>query len=89
MASYQVTWINPDGADIDRRIDRLGGPGWGDSIDTIIHFIRSGAHDFWTDVQGRRVAVVVRQHHQTMRYYLTTLGDGFPPNNLLRLPRRP
>ena len=90
MASYQITCIIPDGADDDRRIDRLGGNGpsgrWEDSIDNIIAFIGQG-HDFWTQVAGRRVDVMRRTHPTSGRLYLTTEGDGFPPNNLLSLPR--
>lgn len=54
MADYQVTCIVPDGADADRRIDRLGGPNWNDSIDNVIRFIKTGAHRFYTSVGGRR-----------------------------------
>lgn len=86
MADYQVTCIRRDGADIDRRIDRLGGPGWNDTIDNVIAFIQCGAHRFWTSVNGVSVWVVVRQHHTSRRYYLATENDGYPPNNLLSLP---
>jgi hypothetical protein len=89
MADYQVTCITPDGTDADRRIDRLGGPGWNDSIDNVIDFIQRGHHRFWTSVAGRSVWVIVGQHPASGRHYLTTEGDGFPPNNLLNLPRCP
>lgn len=85
MADYQVTCITPDGNDADRRIDRLGGPGWNDSIDKVIGFIKSGSHRFYVSVGGLAVWVVVRRHSNG-REYLTTEGDGFPPNNLLNLP---
>lgn len=92
MADYQVTCIKPDGADADRRIDRLGGTRtteggtWNDSIDNVIAAIGRG-HTFWVSVQNRRVAVIRRVHHTSGRWYLTTEPDGFPPNNLLSLPR--
>lgn len=90
MASYEVTCIIPDGGDADRRIDRLGGNGpsgrWQDSIDNVINAIANG-HDFWVQVAGRRVKVIRKQHPTSYRWYLTTEGDGFPPNNLLKLPR--
>jgi hypothetical protein len=86
MADYQVTCITRDGADADRRIDRLGGPGWNDTIDNVIRFINSGAHRFWTTAQGQSVWLVVRRHPTSGREYLTTQVDGFPPNNLLSLP---
>ena len=86
MSDYQVTCIRRDGADTDRRIDRLGGPSWNDTIDNVIAFIQSGAHRFWTSVNGVSVWVVVRQHPTSRRYYLATESDGYPPNNLLSLP---
>lgn len=89
MTDYRVTCIKPDGADVDRRIDRLGGPDWNDSIDNVIRFIKSGAHRFWTSVGGKSVWIIVTTHPTSGRDYLTTEGDGFPPNNLLSLPRCP
>jgi hypothetical protein len=89
MADYRVTCIKPDGADDDRRIDRLGGPDWNDSIDNVIRFIKSGAHRFWVSVGGKSVWVIVKTHPTSGRDYLTTEGDDFPPNNLLSLPRCP
>lgn len=94
MASYQVTCIRPDGADADRRIDRLGGIGpdgagqWNDSIDNVIAAIGNG-HSFWVEVARQRVSVVRKVHPTSGRWYLTTQPDGFPPNNLLSLPRCP
>lgn len=90
MGDYQVTCIIPDGGDTDRRIDRLGGTFHAESqpIDTVIRWIDEG-HTFWTMVSGRRVRVIDKRHPQTNRRYLTTEGDGFPPNNLLKLPRCP
>ena len=88
MASYQVTCHTPDNADLDRRLQGLGGPNWWDTIDNIIRFIESRQHDFWVMVRGQRVEVIVRQHTNG-RKYLTTTADGFPPNNLLNLPNCP
>lgn len=85
MATYQVTCHTPDNADQDRRIQGLGGAfGWKD-IDTLIREIESRTNAYWTTASGRSVWVIVRQHAHG-RKYLTTEGDGFPPNNLLRLP---
>lgn len=86
MSDYQVTCVRRDGADTDRRIDRLGGPGWNDTIDNVIAFIQSGTHRFWTSVNGASVWVVLRQHPVSRRYYLATESDAYPPNNLLSLP---
>ena len=86
MADYQVTCIRRDGNDADRRIDRLGGAGWNDTIDNVIRFIQSGGHRFWTSVNGVSVWIEVRQHPTSRRLYLATQNDGYPPNNLLSLP---
>ncbi len=86
MANYQVTCIRRDGSDADRRIDRLGGPGWNDSIDNVIRFIQNNQHRFWTtDINGNSVWVIVDQHPTSGRDYLTTEADGLPMNNLLNL----
>lgn len=84
----------PDNADADRRIQGIGGvnpngSNWYLPIDNAIQAIRDRKWDFYVEVGGRRVAVIVEQHAQSKRFYLTTEGDGFPPNNLLRLPRCP
>jgi hypothetical protein len=86
MADYQVTCIRRDGGDADRRIDRLGGPGWNDTIDAVIGYIRSGMHRFWTTANGRAVWVIVKQHPTSYRYFLATEADGYLENNLLKLP---
>ena len=88
MGSHQVTCHTPDNLDLDRRIQGLGGSGWWETIDNIIRFIENRQHDFWVSVYGRRVEVIVRQHPNGQKY-LTTTADGFPPNNLLSLPRCP
>ncbi len=89
MAEYQVTCIRRDTGDLDRRIDRLGGPEFNDTIDNVIRFIESGAHKFWTTAQGRSVWIVVDVHPTSRRKYLRTTADGYPPNNLLSLPECP
>lgn len=85
MSVHQITHSRKDGRDADRRIDALAFGGYVYPIDTIIAWIESGVHTFYVLVWGRRVAVVVRRH-SNLRKYLTTEGDGFPPNNLLNLP---
>jgi hypothetical protein len=87
----QVSCHKPDNADADRRIQGIGGVNpngtrWYLSIDDAIKGIQDGKWDFYVDVQGRRVRVIIGKHTQTGRLYLTTEGDGFPPNNLLKLP---
>ncbi|WP_081714738.1 DUF3892 domain-containing protein [Asticcacaulis sp. AC466] len=89
MADYRVTWIRRDGNDMDRRIDRLGGPGWdGGSIDQVIAWIRSG-HRFWTSVNNVSVWIAIKRHPTSGRDYLATEPDSYPANNLLSLPDCP
>jgi hypothetical protein len=88
MADRHVTCTKKDGADPDRRIDRLGGVGFNEHIDTVIRHIEGGVHTYYSLVNGRRANIVVRVHPNG-RKYLTTEGDGFPPNNLLQLPNCP
>lgn len=88
----QISCIMRDGADADRRIDGFGGihddKRWDLSIDQLIQWISEG-HTFFTNVGGYRANVVVKKHPQSGRLYVTTEGDGFPPNNLLALPECP
>ncbi len=83
MADYQVTCVIPDGRDLDRRIDALGGPGWRDTIDNVIRCLKLG-HTFWVRVNGYRDEVIVARRSNGTEY-LKTRGDGYEPNNLLSL----
>ena len=93
-ARYRVTCTKKDGADDDRRIDGIGGPTgakvgggpWYLPIDRAIDGILDGTWTSYVIVQSREGDVVVREHPSTGRRYLTTVADGFPPNNLLALP---
>ena len=85
MPDYRITAICPDDADVDRRIDGLMIEGTVWPIDKVIHWIRSGTHSFWVQVAERRVRVIVARHLLSGIHFLTTEGDGFPPNNLLAL----
>ena len=87
----QVHCHKPDNADADRRIQGIGGVNanttrWYLPIDDAINGILSGKWDFFVEVRGRRVKVIVEKNAKSGRLYLTTEGDGFPPNNLLNLP---
>ncbi|WP_330660052.1 DUF3892 domain-containing protein [Erythrobacter sp.] len=86
MADYRITHSRKDGADADRRLDGFLIDGNYFTIDQIIRWILNGEHRFWVSANGRSVWVEVRRHAQSGRYFLTTEGDGFPPNNLLKLP---
>lgn len=83
---FIVTCHTPDDGDEDRRIQGLGGNGWWYNVDTIIDLIREG-HRFRVDVSGRSVEVTIGQRGLLGRQFLTTARDGFPPNNLLKLPK--
>ena len=93
MDTYQVTCIKRDGADIDRRIDGIGGVSnqkrWYLAIDDAISWIETGKAGFYTSVDGKSVWVIVKVHPESGRKYLTTEGDSFPPNNLLNLQNCP
>lgn len=89
MADFQVTCIRRDGKDADRRIDRLGGPSFNDTIDNVIRFINARTNQYWTIANGISVWIVVRRHPTSGREYLATTADGYPPNNLLSLPECP
>jgi len=87
MTDYRITHSRKDGDDPDRRLDGFLIEGLGyQNIDTVIGWILDSAARFWVWVSGKGVWVEVRQHSQSGRLFLTTEGDGFPPNNLLNLP---
>lgn len=89
MDSYYVTCTKKDGADVDRRIDGIGGSSggrnWYLDIDEAIRQIESKTSGFYTSVNGKSVWIIVKEHSGSRRKYLTTEGDNFPPNNLLNL----
>lgn len=86
MAVLYATCHTPDNNDLDRRIQGLGGAGWWYPVDTIIHAIDYEGHTFYTQPPVGAGAKIVTRTHANGRKYLTTEGDGFPPNNILRLP---
>jgi len=83
MGTYQVTCTKKDGADADRRIDAFAGPGWRGTIDEVISWMDQG-HKFWTTADGKSVWCKLGVHPTTHRRFVTTEGDSFPPNNLLK-----
>ncbi|MEP6265263.1 MAG: DUF3892 domain-containing protein [Erythrobacter sp.] len=86
MADYRITHSRKDGADADRRLDGFQIDDSYFEIDQIINWILNREHRFWVSANGKSVWVEVRRHSQSGRHFLTTEGDGFPPNNLLSLP---
>jgi hypothetical protein len=85
LREYQITAIRPDAQDVDRRIDGLQIEGTIWPIDKVIDWIRTGTHEFWVKSGAGKVRVIVARHWLSGRYFLTTEGEGFPPNVLLAL----
>jgi hypothetical protein len=84
---YTVNCHVPDNADLDRRMQGIGGPGWYKTVDEVLRCLDNG--DVFTVTAGYRTVRVIPGRHASGRRYITTEGDGFPPNNLLSLPRCP
>ncbi len=91
MSKRLVTHIRRDGADADRRIDMLSGPGWGPlSIDTVISDINAGRHTYFVTAHSFYDAEIeVLRHPTSGRYLLRTKPDGLYDNNLYALPEIP
>jgi hypothetical protein len=85
---YTVTCHVPDNSDADRRMQGIGGPGWYKTVDEVLRCLAE-RDTFNVTVNYRTVRVIPGKHNHTSRPYITTEGDGFPPNNLLNLPRCP
>ncbi|MDO9361888.1 MAG: DUF3892 domain-containing protein [Sphingopyxis sp.] len=85
MREYQITAIRPDAQDVDRRIDGLQIEGTIWPIEKVIGWVRDGTHAFWVKADAGKVRVIVARHWMSGRYFLTTEGEGFPPNALLAL----
>ena len=90
---HEVTCIVPDGTDLDRRIDMIGGRigadnggPWSLKLDAAIAGIENGKWSFWTQGGGKATNVIVAVR-TSGRKYLKTEADGVEPNNLLALPK--
>ena len=86
MATLKVTCITRDSADVDRRIDAIGGDGFHHLIDDAIRYLQTGVHLYYTLVGGNVALLEVKQHPVSGRLFLQTQGDNYPYNNLLHLP---
>ncbi len=84
MSRYQITRTRKDGPDADRRIDAVEFASQVYWTDSVINWIESGEHSFYTSYAGRIADVYVRLRNG--RKYLTTSADGYGQNNLLLLP---
>jgi hypothetical protein len=86
MAQFQVSCITPDRNDLDRRIDRLGGPVMGvHPIDTVLRWHVEG-HRFYVMVETTVVFLRRIQHPVSKRWFFSTEPDGRYDNNLHSLP---
>ena len=84
MASNQVLCINKQPRNNTHEgITHLGGNGWKIRRDEMIAFIRSGAHSFFTMVNGKRADVAVVEGPNGP--YVRTHADGYYNDNLLAL----
>lgn len=70
------------------RITHIGGysngTNWVITQERAIDYILNKQFSFYVMVDGKKVYVVVSNHHN--KPYLKTENDGFEPNNLLSLP---
>jgi hypothetical protein len=83
----EITCIVPDGSDPDNRIDEVGGGDWQKSEDVVIREIENEGKEYFVDVDGAPVDVVVMERDG--RKYLRTDPDQTTRNNLLSLPECP
>jgi hypothetical protein len=86
VATLQVKCITRDNADLDQRIDAIGGDGFYRLIDDAISDIQNNIHIYYTLVNGQVAILVVKKHPVSGRLFLQTIADNYPHNNLLSLP---
>jgi Protein of unknown function (DUF3892) len=91
MTRHQVNCINKRGSHYDahEKISQIGGHNsdgsrWKFSEEEAIQSIENGKYQFYVNVNGQSVDIIVATH--AGRKYLKTVADGYSPNNLLNLP---
>ena len=83
---FEITCIIPDNNDEDRRIQKIGGAGWIQSLDSAIESIEDGIFKYHVIDKDTEKQVKVIIAERNGRKYLKTEADGLEPNNLLALP---
>jgi hypothetical protein len=90
MTDYRIDCVNkPDRTNAHDRISHVGGPNpdgsrWKDTVPTIVGFIESKAHRFYTSEGGKSAWVGVRISAAGNKF-LQTHADGAWSDNLLAL----
>lgn len=79
MTEYQIVCITHDKNEV---ITYVGFDGQYESVSTVVTWINSGKHNFFTLKNGNRAEVYARKNKQSGRWFLTTEPDGVLENNL-------
>ena len=82
---FEITCIISDNNDEDRRIQKIGGTGWIQSLDSAIESIEDETFSYYVmdkDTEKRLEIIIAERNN---RKYLKTETDGVEPNNLLEL----
>ncbi len=87
MADFEVTHIERDGDDLDRRIDKLAGPAFGvKHIDDVIAEIQAGTNSYHVIAGFWPAHLEVKWRSDTRRHFLQTIPNGQYDDNLYSLP---
>jgi Protein of unknown function (DUF3892) len=87
MAHREVTAIQRDTGDIDRRIDLLQGPDWGPlHIDDVVLDLRNGTHTYYVTDLLWEIPLEAIYLSTSGRWYVRTVPNGERDDNLYALP---